>query len=140
VGTGSGVIVLAAVAAAAAGCGADEEYENRPRPPAPINVTAAIDQGRIRVSPQSFGAGPVVFVISNQSGLAQEVTFETDEIAGAQGGIRKSAAVPARSTGTLKVDAREGTYRLSASSQGVRAAAVRVSGRRPSAQDALLQP
>jgi hypothetical protein len=135
------VIVLAALAAAASGCGAEEDYANRPRPPAPINVTAAIDQGRIRVSPQSFGAGPVVFVISNQSGLAQEVTFETDEIAGERGGIRKSAGpIAPRSTGTLKVDAREGTYRLSASSQGVQAAAVRVSGPRPSAQDELLQP
>jgi hypothetical protein len=135
------VIALAALAAACLGCGAEEDYENRPRPAAPINVTAAIDQGRIRVSPQSFGAGPVVFVISNQSGVPQEVTFETDEIDGSTGGIRRtSAPIIARGTGTMKVDVPEGTYQLSASAGGVRPAAVEVTTERRSAQDQLLQP
>ena len=134
-------LAAAALAAGLSACGSDDSYENALRPPAPINVTAAIDGERVRVSPQSFGAGPVVFVISNQSGLAQEVTFETDELGGSQGGIRRSAGpIAPRSTGTLKVDARQGTYRLSTSSQGVRAASVEVSEPRPSAQDELLQP
>jgi hypothetical protein len=135
------VLGTAVLAAGAAGCGGDEERENALRPAAPINVSAAIDGERVRVSPRSFGAGPVVFVISNQSGLAQEVTFETDEIGGETGGIRRSTGpIEARSTGTLKVDARKGTYRLSTSSRGIRPAAVEVGEARPSAQDALLQP
>jgi hypothetical protein len=129
------------VAAALAGCGDDNDRDNSLRPPAPINVAAAIDDQRVRVSPRSFGAGPVVFIISNQSGLPQEVTFETDELGGDSGGIRRSSGpIAARSTGTLKVDAREGTYRLGVSSAGIRAAAVEVSEPRPSAQNELLQP
>ena len=129
------------VAAAIAGCGDMEDHPNEPRPPAPINVTAAIDGERVRVSPRSFGSGPVVFLISNQSGAAQRVTFETDELGGSTGGIRRSTSeIAARSTGQLKVDPPEGTYRLSASAGGVAPAAVEVGARRRSAQNELLQP
>jgi hypothetical protein len=126
-----------------AGCGGDDtaDYQNKPRPPAPINVTAAIDGDRVRVSPVRFGSGPVVFIISNQSRAPQTVTFETDEIGGDTGGIRRSTSeIAARSTGQLKVDPPEGTYRLSASSGSIRPAAIRVGERRPSAQNELLQP
>jgi hypothetical protein len=131
--------VLAVVALAA--CGGDDERENALRPASPINVTAAIDDRQVRVSPRTFGAGPVVFVISNQSGVPQQLTLETDEINGGGGGIQRSSGpIIARGTGTMKVDVREGTYRLSTSSGGVRAAAVEVSAARPSSQDDLLLP
>jgi hypothetical protein len=134
------VLAAAALTAGAGACGGDEGYENRPRPPAPINVTAAIDD-EVRVSPPTFGAGPVVFIISNQSSSAQEVTFETDELAGSTGGIRRSTGpIDPRSTGQLKVDARQGTYSLSASTRRIAPASIRVSRPRPSAQDELLQP
>jgi hypothetical protein len=83
------VAPVAAVALARCG-GDDDEYGNEPRPPAPINVTAAIEDERVRVSPESFGSGPVVIIISNQPGSPQTVTFETDEIGGGSGGIRRS--------------------------------------------------
>jgi hypothetical protein len=136
-------LAAAVLVAALAGCGEDEaaDYQNMPRPPAPINVTAAIDNERVRVSPGRFGSGPVVFIISNQSTAPQRVTFETDEIGGSSGGIRRSTAeIAARSTGQLKVDPPEGTYQLSASSGSIRPAAVEVGARRESAQNELLQP
>jgi hypothetical protein len=125
------------------GCGEDDaaEYGNKPRPPAPINVTAAISSDRVRVSPRAFGSGPVVIIISNQSGAPQTVTFETDEIGGDSGGIQRSTPeIAARSTGQLQVDPPEGTYRLSASAGDITPAALRVGERRPSAQNELLQP
>jgi hypothetical protein len=131
------------VVAVLVGCGEDDaaEYGNKPRPPAPINVTAAIDSDRVRVSPRSFGSGPVVIIISNQSGAPQTVTFETDEIGGSSGGIRRSSSeIAARSTGQLQVDPPEGTYRLSASAGDITPAALRVGERRASAQNELLQP
>lgn len=136
-------LAAAVLVAALAGCGEDEaaDYQNKPRPPAPINVTAAIDNERVRVSPGRFGSGPVVFIISNQSTAPQRVTFETNEIGGSSGGIRRSTAeIAARSTGQLKVDPPEGTYQLSASSGSIRPAAVDVGARRESAQNELLQP
>jgi hypothetical protein len=126
-----------------AGCGEDDaaEYGNKPRPPAPINVTAAISSDRVRVSPRAFGSGPVVIIISNQSGAPQTVTFETDEIGGSTGGIQRSTPeIAARSTGQLQVDPPEGTYRLSASASDITPASLRVGERRPSAQNELLKP
>ena len=137
------VTLAAALALALTGCGEDEtaDYQNKPRPPAPINLTAAIDNERVRVSPVEFGSGPVVIIISNQSTAPQRVTFETDEIGGESGGITRSTGdIAARSTGNLKVDPPEGTYTLSASTSGIRAATVEVGERRRSAQNDLLQP
>ena len=131
-----------AVLLAVVGCGDDsDEYTNKPRPPAPINVTAAIDTDRIRVSPESFGSGPVVFIISNQSGAPQTVTFETNEIGGESGGIKRSTQeIASRSTGELKVDPPEGRYLLSTGAADIRPAELEVGERRASAQDELLQP
>lgn len=134
-------LAAAVLVAALAGCGEYADRQNKPRPPAPINVTAAIDDERVRVSPRGFGSGPVVFIISNQSTAPQRITFETDEIGGASGGISRSTSeIAARSTGQLKVDPPEGVYRLSASSDSIRPAEVAVGERRESAQNELLQP
>lgn len=134
--------LIAALALGIAACGDDDqERTNAPRPPAPINVTAAVDDTEVRVSPPKFGAGPVVFIVSNQSSQAQRLTFETDELGGDTGGIRRSTReIAPRSTGELKVDPPEGTYRLIASSGDVNPASIEVSGRRKSAQGELLLP
>ena len=135
--------LVLAVVLALVGCGDDEgdEYGNKPRPPAPINVTAAIDSDRIRVSPRSFGSGPVVFIISNQSGAPQTVTFETNEIGGKSGGIKRSTQeIASRSTGELKVDPPQGSYVLTTEAAGIAPAELEVGARRASGQDELLQP
>jgi hypothetical protein len=132
-----------ALAVVLGGCGEEEtaDYTNKPRPPAPINVTAAIDNDRVRVSPTTFGSGPVVIIISNQSTAAQRVTFETDEVGGSSGGITRSTReIGSRSTGQIKVDPPEGSYKLSASTSGITAATIEVGERRESAQNELLQP
>jgi hypothetical protein len=124
-----------------AGCGGGGDYANKPRPPAPINVTAAISNARVSVSPQRFGAGPIVLIISNQSNSAQKVTFETDELAGSQPGNKfNTTPINPRGTATLKVNVRQGNWKLSASDGGIRAAAVSVGRERKSAQGDLLQP
>ena len=136
------LVVAVLLTVGVASCGGDDtDYANKPRPPAPISVTAAIDANRVRVSPPTFGSGPVVFIISNQSGTPQKVTFETDEIGGSSGGIRRSTGtIQSRSTGQLKVDPREGTYKLSASGSDIKAASVEVGARRRSSQNDLLLP
>jgi hypothetical protein len=124
-----------------AGCGGGGDYKNNPRPPAPIDVTAAISNSRVSVSPQRFGAGPIVLIISNQSSSAQKVTFETDELGGSQPGRKfNTTPINPRGTATLKVDVRQGSWKLSASAGGIRAAALKVGKKRKSAQGDLLQP
>jgi hypothetical protein len=133
--------ILAGAAAGPAGCGAEAEYANAPRPPAPINVTAAITDERVRISPRSFGAGPIVLIVANQSRRSHEFTLETAGGPGGPPGIRQTTtAVNPRGTAELKVDFEPGSYRLSVRSQGLRPAAIRVGKPRPSAQNELLQP
>lgn len=133
--------VLAA-AALLSGCGGgSSDYANKPRPPAPINVTAAISDEKVSVSPEEFGAGPVVFIIANQTDDDQVVTLETDELGGDNPGIRQTTSpINPRGTATLKVDMREGTYEVSVKSGAIEAAALSVGQARESAQNELLQP
>ena len=109
-----------------AACGSETRV-NRERPPAPINVTAAIHPSRVQVSPATFGAGPIVLIVSNQSSRAQAVTFET---AGRAAGITSS-------TGSISP---RGTYSVRVGDRTIRPARVVVGAKRPSAQDDLLQP
>lgn len=126
---------------AVAGCGGGGDYANKPRPPAPINVTAAITNSRVSVSPQHFGAGPIVLIISNQSSSAQKVIFQTEELGGSKPGNKfDTTPINPRGTATLKVDVREGDWKLSTGNGGIRAAAVTVGHERKSAQGDLLQP
>lgn len=128
-------------AALIAGCGSDDDYANEPRPPAPINIAAAITDDKISVSPQSFGAGPIVLIVSNQSDAPQKVTFETENTPGTGPGIRQTTSpINPRGTATLKVDVTEGTYELSVDSSGIKSATVDVGAKRESAQNELLQP
>ena len=132
-------LLIPALLLGLAGCGSEDTSENALRPPAPINVTAAVHEDRVRASPRAFGAGPVVFVIANESGAPRRLTFETDDLGGDAGITRSTREIPDGSTGTLKVDPGQGTYLLSAG-DGVEGVAIEVGAPRPSSQDELLLP
>jgi hypothetical protein len=119
-------------------CGEDEDHANRERPAASVNVTAAIIDGKINVSPDSFGAGPIRLVVTNQTESAQEITFETG---GNSPGITETTG-PINPSGvaTMEVAVDEGEYSISAGDGAIEPASVKVGAPRPSAQDQLLQP
>ena len=138
------VAVLGAVGVAAlAGCGSEDDYENNPRPPAPINVTAYVSPERVSVSPASFGAGPIVVIVTNQSNSSQDVTFATDGPGGGGGGgslTQSTGLINPGDTGQIKLDVREGAYVVRTGDEQIRPARVSVGPRRESAQNELLQP
>ncbi len=122
-------------------CGEEEDHANRDRPAASINLTAAIINGRIEVSPRSIGAGPIRLIVTNQTDSAQAVTFETDEVGGDSGGVTASTeAIDPSGTTTLEVDVREGDYAVSTEDDGIKPATVKVGAARKSAQGDLLLP
>ena len=135
--TGNTVLVAAALLA---GCGGgDDDYANNPRPPVPINVTAAITDKGITVSPPEFGAGPVVFIIANQTDEARKVTLESDTSGGP--GIKQTTSpINPDGTATLKVDMKTGDYEVRVDGDKPETASVKVGESRESAQDELLQP
>jgi hypothetical protein len=134
-------VLAAGAASALAGCGGGgEDYANKPRPATPINVTAAISDKKISISPKRFGAGPVVIIVSNQTTKEQTLTLQTDELGGTQPGMKQTTdPIAPRGTGTLKSDMREGSYALSVRN-GPSPASLEVGPPRKSAQDTLLEP
>jgi hypothetical protein len=125
---------LCLVATAAAGCGS-EDHPNEPRPASPIEVTARVDQERVTVAPNSFGAGLVNLTISNQSDQTVELTVEGQQLQAASNPIQPNAV------GVFKVDFEEGEYQVTAGSQSTAQPQVlRVGPERPSSQNQVLLP
>jgi hypothetical protein len=134
----SACAVSLAVAAGLAGCGQEDDHANRERPATSINVTAAIIDGRIHVSPTRFGAGPIRLIVANQTNSAQAVTIETG---GNDPGITQTSdPITPSGTATMEVDVPEGDYELSTGNGSIKPASLKVGAPRPSAQDQLLQP
>ena len=132
-----------ALAAFSAGCGGSGNYANKPRPATPINVTAAVDENQISISPKTFGAGPITLIISNQSTSSQQVTLETDQQPGDDGPGEKAiqtGPISPRETAAVKGEVKQGTYALRVGGDGVEAATIVVGKARPTAQNDLLQP
>jgi hypothetical protein len=125
--------VIALAGATAAGCGA-EDHANEPRPPSPVEVTAKVDDQRVDISPNEFGAGLVVMTISNQS--ADPVQIGVDgPTAGESSGIEPG------SVGSFKFQFEEGDYEVSPGEEsGARPAVLTVGPERASSQNELLLP
>ncbi len=134
-------LLLALAVLPMAGCGSESDYRNDPRPPAPINITASVSSRGISVSPSTFGAGPIVVIVTNQTDTSQEVTFETDELGGTRPGIAQSTEpINPQGTGQLKVDVSEGRYRVRVGNGSIPPARVTVDGKRQSSQNEVLLP
>jgi hypothetical protein len=125
----TGLAIVALVPAFAA-CGETDSHPNKDRPAAAINVTAAIIDGRVQVSPRRFGAGPIRLLITNQSGTEQAVTFET---AGSDSGITRSTA-PIRPDGTATLEVDGSTRARTRSAPRTRTSSPRRSSRAPRAR------
>jgi hypothetical protein len=123
------------------GCGGDEQFANQPRPPETLQISAVVTRGQVTVSPSGFGAGPVELIASNQTTVSQRLTVRSERLAaGADPLEQRSAPINPGDTASLKADLREGIYSVSASSETISPARIRVGPRRKSAKDRLLQP
>jgi hypothetical protein len=133
--------LAAAAVVALAGCGTSTDYKNEPRPPSLIVITASIDDQRVSVSPQTFGAGPISLIVTNQTNTAQSVTLESADKAGSGPGLRQETApISPRDTATLKANVKPGRYTVHVRGDGIVAARLSVGPQRASAQNDLLQP
>jgi len=94
-------------------CGS-EEFENKPRPASALELTGVIQKDKVTVSPSSFGAGPVLLTISNQTKAAHTVTLEGESLRERVGPINPL------DTATIQANIATGTYEVRAgSSQAV---------------------
>src|SRR5690242_15663940 len=56
------------------GCGGGGHFANKPRPPTPINLTVYVNDARVSVSPDTVGAGQVIFIVTNQASKTESLT------------------------------------------------------------------
>jgi len=128
-------VAIAAAAAFASGCGNDDEARSEQRPPVPINISVNLDEQRITVSPDEFGAGPITLLVANQSGAAQTLTVDGPRLRRSLGPINPQDTV------TVQLTVQPGEYTISAAeSASLREATLQVGPERPSAQNDLLLP
>jgi hypothetical protein len=140
-----------AVALAAAGCGGGGGGVKETSPPLPINLTVYINDARVSLSPDTVGAGQVVFIITNQASTAQSLTLLPAGAAGQP--IASTGSIGPQGTAKMTVGAEDlqpGDYSLTTavnggtaappSTTGVQAATLHIGPPRPNGSSDLLQP
>jgi hypothetical protein len=137
---------------ALAGCGATSgSNPDKPRPPTPVNLTVYISNSRVSVSPDTVGAGPVVFIVTNQARSTQSLSisqagFSTNNALANTGPINPQATatvtVDFKDQGDYTVDTSGGgsTQATQALPSGIQSATVHVGPPRPNGSNQLLQP
>jgi hypothetical protein len=140
--------ILAVSAVAAAGCGGGKHFANEPRPPTPVNLTVYINNSRILVSPSSVGAGPVIFIITNQASQAESLTVQPTAGGAA---LATTAPINPQATSEVQVNFTPGTYTVGTNGTGgsdatqaspsqIQSASLFVGPQRQNSNSALLQP
>jgi hypothetical protein len=141
--------VLAASVLGAGGCGGSSTFANKPRPPTPVNLTVYIDNVRVSVSPNSVGAGPVVFIVTNQATRTEALTIAPN---GNGQPLANTGPINPQATAQVTVDFQSpGEYTVSTGSSGqtdaslatqskIRPASLRIGPKRHSSNNTLLQP
>ncbi|MBV9309676.1 MAG: hypothetical protein JOZ73_02530 [Solirubrobacterales bacterium] len=142
---------MSALALALAACGSTGgSFANKPRPPVPVNLSVYVNNSRVSVSPPTVGAGPVVFIVTNQAD-------KTESISVTQGGLgtttlASTGPINPQATAMVTVNFTDpGEYSLSPSSGGstaaqqatpsnIQPATLHVGAARPNGSNQLLQP
>jgi uncharacterized protein involved in exopolysaccharide biosynthesis len=143
-----GILALGAVSVA--GCGGGAHFANNPRPATPDDVTVYINNSRVLVSPNSIGAGPVIFIITNQSNQAQALTIQPS---GGGSALASTAPINPQATSSIQVNFKSpnSNYVLTTGTAGatdasnstpsaIQPANFAITAARPNANNVLLQP
>jgi hypothetical protein len=140
--------IVAVSALVIAGCGGGAHFANKPRPATPVNLTVYINNSRVSVSPNSVGAGPVIFIITNQSSRTETVSFLPS--AGGSS-LASSAPINPQATGQVAINFSPGDYKVTTSQQAasdaaqtipssIQPALLHIGPPRQNANGVLLQP
>ena len=141
-----GQVTVTAVAVAACGT-AGGKAPTALRPATPVNLTVYVSDSRVSVSPASVGAGPVVFVVTNQASHAEALAIT------GSGGSQLASTAPINPQGTTQVTVnfKPGEYTIQTARGGatdaqltesspIRPASIHIGRARGSSSNQLLQP
>jgi hypothetical protein len=141
--------ILGTTVLVASGCGGGKTFANQPRPPIPVNLTVYINDARISVSPNTIGAGPIVFIVTNQASHAESLQIQSG---GGAPALAQTGPINPQATAQVKVDnVAEGDYTVATADSGgtdasqalaqpIHPAHLHIGPPRPSGRDAVLQP
>ncbi|HWD76439.1 MAG TPA: hypothetical protein VG371_14965 [Solirubrobacteraceae bacterium] len=137
---------MAMTVAVVAGCGSTGgKSAALLRPSSPVNLSVYISNSRVSVSPAAVGAGPVAFVVTNQSTQSESLA-----IGAGSGTLASTAPINPQGTTQVTVDVKPGTYTIATAPHGTDAqqshpsaiagATIHVGRQRPSSSNQVLQP
>lgn len=118
------------------------------RPPSPVNLTVYVNDARVSVSPTSVGAGPVVFIVTNQASKSEALAISR---AGETQPLASTAPINPQGTTQVAVDFKPGDYTISTAARGatdaqlsqpsaIRSAQIHIGHERANSSNELLQP
>jgi hypothetical protein len=118
------------------------------RPPTPINLTVYVNDSKVSVSPASVGAGPVVFIVTNQASQAEALAISKS---GQAHPLASTAPINPQGTTQVSVNFRPGDYTIATASHGstdaalsepasIRSASIHIGRERQSSASSVLQP
>jgi hypothetical protein len=133
---------LSAMVIMIAGCGGTDSYDNAERPPAPLNVSVSLTRDRIAISPPRIGAGPVVLLVSNQTGKSRDLTLTPPDGGSSSCVKRDVSSGPINPEGNARVQVSlvEGDCEIGVQDGALPPTQLTVGPNRPTAQQTLLQP
>jgi hypothetical protein len=143
------IVILAASAVALSACGSGGEVPaSQARPPAPINLAVYVNDAKVSVSPASVGAGPIVFVVTNQASHAESLAIS---MAGQMHPLASTAPINPQATTQVAVNFRPGDYTIATAPRGrtdasafrpplIASASIHIGPPRASSINALLLP
>ncbi|HET9103575.1 MAG TPA: hypothetical protein VFN55_09495 [Solirubrobacteraceae bacterium] len=141
--------IVGAFAVVIGGCGSvGGKLPTASRPPAPVNMTVYVNDSRVSVSPAATGAGPVVFIVTNQSSRSEALAISR---AGATHALASTAPINPQGTTQVAVNFSPGDYTITTSAHGrtdaqltqassIRPAQIHIGHERNGSGNQLLQP
>ena len=144
------IVTVGASALAVTGCGSTGgKAASRAGVPTPVNLSVFVNDSRISVSPQIVGAGPLIFIVTNQASRSEALAI-TRGPAGSHP-LASTAPINPQGTTQVSVDFRPGKYTISTAAHGrtdaqlsrpspIAPASLHIGRRRASSNNALLQP
>ena len=97
-------------------CGSGGKAASRAGAPTPVNLTVYVNDSRISVSPEVVGAGPVIFIVTNQASHSEALSISR----GATSSHTLASTAPINPQGTtqVSVDFKPGDYTISTAAHG----------------------
>lgn len=108
-------VILGLTAISLAGCGSSGGTAvSRAGPPTPLGVSVLITNSRVVAAPDRFGAGPVLFTVTNQASSARTLAIFRRR------GMRVADTAPLNPQGSTQVSVvvDKGRYTLTAGARG----------------------